>query len=109
MVVAGALHFVATDAYVAIMPSYLPLPRELVQVSGGFEILGGVGLLIPRLRPAAGIALIVLYVAVLPANVNMAVHEIQPPGFRIAPVLLWARIPLQLVLMAWAWQVSRPD
>ena len=109
MVVAGALHFVATDAYVAIMPSYLPLHRELVQISGAFEILGGIGLLIPRLRAAAGIGLIVLYVAVLPANINMAIHDIQPTSVRIAPVLLWARIPLQLVLIAWAWQVSRPD
>ena len=109
MVVAGALHFVATDAYVAIMPAYLPLHRELVQISGGFEILGGVGLLIARLRAAAGIGLIVLYVAVLPANINMAIHNIQPTSVRVAPGLLWARIPLQLVLIAWAWQVSRPE
>ncbi len=109
MAVAGALHFLATDTYVAIMPLYLPLHRELVYISGAFEILCGVGLLIPRWRAAAGIGLIVLFVAVLPANINMAVNDIQPTSVHIAPILLWARIPLQLVLVAWAWQVSRPD
>ncbi len=109
MVLAGVLHFVATDAYVGIMPAYLPLHRELVYVSGGFEVLGGIGLLIAKLRAAAGLGLIVLYVAVLPANINMAVHDIQPEGFQISPALLWARLPLQLVLIAWAWWVSRPD
>lgn len=109
MVAAGTLHFVATDAYVAIMPRYLPLHRELVYISGVFEILGGAGLLIARLRAAAGIGLIVLYIAVLPANINMAIHDIQPEGLRIAPVLLWLRIPLQCLVIAWAWWVSRPD
>ncbi len=109
MVIAGALHFVATDAYASIMPAYLPAHRELVLISGVFEILGGAGLLIARVRGAAGIGLIALFIAVLPANFNMAVHEIQPAGFYISPVLLWARLPLQLVLIAWAWLVSRPD
>ena len=109
MVLAGVLHFVATDVYVGIMPAYLPLHRELVYVSGVLEILGGIGLLIANLRAVAGLGLIVLYVAVLPANINMAVHDIQPEGFQISPALLWARLPLQLVLIAWAWWVSRPD
>lgn len=109
MIVAGALHFVATDAYVAIMPDYLPLPRELVYVSGLLEILFGLGLLWDRTREAAGICLIVLYLAVLPANINMALHDIQPAGFHIPAFLLWARLPLQLVFIYWAWRVSRPE
>lgn len=108
MVVAGALHFLATEAYVGIMPAYLPLHRELVYLSGLFEILGGFGLLSERTRRAAGIGLIFLYVSVLPANVNMAIHEIQPGSLEIPTALLWARIPLQLVFIAWAWWVSRP-
>ncbi len=109
MVVAGMLHFVATDAYVAVMPGYLPLHRELVYLSGLFEVLFGLGLLWRKTRAAAGIGLIALYVAVLPANINMAVHDIQPAGFDIPGFLLWARLPLQLVLIYWAWRVSRPD
>jgi uncharacterized membrane protein len=109
MVVAGSLHFVATDAYVAIMPDYLPLHRELVYLSGTFEVLGGLGLLWHRTRGAAGAGLIVLYLGVLPANINMAVHDIQPAGFHIPALLLWARLPFQLVFIYWAWRVSRPD
>ncbi len=109
MTAAGTLHFVATEAYMTIMPPYLPLHRELVLISGALFFLGGVGLLIPKRRSAAGVALIVLYVAVLPANVNMAINNIQPESFHIAPALLWLRIPLQLIIIAWAWWVSRPD
>ena len=108
MVVAGILHFVATEAYVGIMPDYLPWHRELVILSGVFEILFGLGLLWRRTRRAAGAGLILLFLAVLPANVNMAIQDIQPAGFHIPAVLLWARVPFQFVLIYWAWRVSRP-
>ena len=108
MVVAGILHFVATDAYVRIMPSYIPLHRELVYLSGVFEVLLGLGLLWHKTREASGIGLIMLFLAVLPANLNMAVHDIQPDSFHIPTVLLWARLLFQFVLIYWAWRVSRP-
>ena len=109
MVVAGILHFVATDTYVGIMPDYLPLHRELVYLSGVLEVLFGLGLLWHKTREAAGAGLILLYLAVLPANINMAVQDIQPASFHIPEILLWARLPFQLVLIYWAWRVSRPD
>ena len=108
MVLAGVLHFVATDTYVSIMPAYLPLHRELVYLSGIFEILFGLGLLWPKTRQASGVCLILLFHAVLPANLNMAVQNIQPASFEIPAVLLWLRLPFQLVLIYWAWRVSRP-
>ena len=70
-VAAGTLHFVVPAYYQAIVPSYLPSPATLVAVSGAAEIAGGAGLLVPRLRQAAGVGLIVLLVLVLPANVAM--------------------------------------
>ena len=109
MTVAGILHFVATDAYVSIMPDYLPLHRELVYLSGIIEVLSGLGLLWHKTREAAGICLIVLFLAVLPANINMVVHDIQPASFHVPAYLLWARLPFQLVLIYWAWRVSRPE
>ncbi len=109
MVVAGILHFVATDAYVSVMPDYLPLHRELVYLSGIFEVLSGLGLLWHKTRKAAGTCLILLYLAVLPANINMAVQDIQPANFHIPAFLLWARLPFQLVFIYWAWRVSRPE
>ena len=109
MIVAGLMHFVAIDAYVSIMPDYLPLHRELVYLSGIFEVLLGLGLLWHKTREVAGTCLILLYLAVLPANINMAVQDIQPASFHIPAFLLWARLPFQLVLIYWAWRVSRPE
>jgi uncharacterized membrane protein len=109
MVAAGILHFAATDAYVRIMPDYLPWHRELVYLSGVFEILFGLGLLRRKTRQAAGVCLILLFLAVLPANVNMAMLDIQPSSFRIPAFWLWARVPFQFVLIYWAWRASRPD
>ncbi len=106
-VVAGVLHFVSPETYERIMPPYLPLHRELVYLSGALEIAGGLGLLHERTRPAAGIGLILLLLAVWPANVQMLLdaRAAGKPSWWMA--LLWARLPLQVLLMAWVWRVSR--
>ena len=104
MVLVGVLHFVRPEPFLAIMPEYLPWHLALVLISGAFEILGGIGLLIPRTRSAAGWGLIALYVAVFPANLHMALnpeeYEQGVPGGRNA---LYARLPVQLLFIAWAW------
>jgi len=105
MVTVGVLHFVATGWFVQIVPAVLPAPAALVLVSGAFEILGGVGLLVPRARRAASIGLVLLYVAVFPANINMIVDPRASHG--AAPWLLWARLPLQALFIAWALYVGR--
>ncbi len=102
-VIAGIFHFVYTSFYLKIMPSYLPLHLELVYISGVFEILGGVAVIIPYLQKFAGYGLVALLIAVFPANINMAVNNIQIDGIAIAPALLWLRLPLQLVLIWWVW------
>ncbi len=106
MVGIGVLHVVAPEPFVSIVPRFLPEPLTLVYVSGVCEALGGAGLLVPRVRKAAGWGLIALYVAVFPANINMAISNM-PIGGRHYPVLLWLRLPLQGVLIAWAWWCSR--
>ena len=98
---AGALHFVRPRTYEAIMPRYMPAHRELVYASGVAELAGGVGVLHPRTRRAAGWWLIATLVAIFPANVEMAVHAERFKQF--PPAALWARLPLQGVLIAWAW------
>ena len=105
MVTAGVLHFAKPATYARIVPSYLPFPLMLVYVSGFFEILGGLGLLVAATRRWAAWGLIALYIAVFLANVNMAVHHI---GFDGPSWMLWARLPLQAVLIAWAWWFTRP-
>ena len=109
MVGVGVLHFARPEPFVMIVPGYLPWPLALVYLSGVFEILGGLGLLVPQTRRAAGWGLIALYIAVFPANVWMATEGIQPPGLEMNGPWPWVRLPMQLVLIAWAWWVSRDE
>jgi uncharacterized membrane protein len=104
-IAAGVLHFVLTPVYVRIMPAYLPAPIVLVQVSGVCEVLGGCGLLIPQTRRLAAWGLVALLIAVMPANVTMAVRHADWPN--LPEWLLWARLPLQVPLIAWAWLYTR--
>jgi len=109
MIAIGIDHFVQPEFFVRIVPrSFVPSwasPLLLVQVSGLFEVLGGAGLLRPRTRRYAGIGLVLLYIAVFPANVNMVVHP--ELGGNIPVWALWARLPFQLVFIALALWVSR--
>jgi uncharacterized membrane protein len=107
MIVAGVMHFVSPKAYVRIVPKALPAPLLIVYVSGLCEILGGIGLLLPATQRLAAWGLVALFVAVFPANVNMALNRIPLGRKPIPPFLLWARLPLQAVLIAWAWSFTR--
>src|SRR5689334_6107274 len=110
MVSIGLLHFVAVDAFAQIVPPKLPSPILLVWISGVFEILLGLALIPTATRRLAGWGLVALYVAVFPANIYMALAHIQirdlPP---VSPVLLWGRLPLQIVFIGWALWVSKPS
>ncbi len=76
MIWVGVLHFVRPKPFVRIVPKYLPAPLALVYISGFFEILGGVGLLIPATRVYAAWGLIALYIAVFPANIYMLTDNV---------------------------------
>jgi uncharacterized membrane protein len=110
MVGAGVMHFVTPDPFARIVPAALPAPLAIVYISGVFEILGGAGLLVPMTRKAAAWGLIALFVAVFPANINQAINKISfsdgppPPAFA-----LWLRLPLQALLIAWAYWLTRDD
>jgi uncharacterized membrane protein len=110
-VLAGALHFQRPRAYEAIMPPYVPHHREAVQISGVAELAGGLAVLHPRTRPLARWWLLALLAAVFPANVHMTLHpgEVAKKGVaadRIPPWLLWARLPLQPLMMLWVWRAT---
>jgi uncharacterized membrane protein len=104
---AGVMHFVATRAYVHIMPDYLPAHRELVLISGAAEIAGGLGVMVPHTQRTAAWGLVALLVVVMPANVWMAQHPDLTPG--VPGWALWVRLPLQLPLIWWAWRYTRMD
>jgi uncharacterized membrane protein len=102
--VAGVGHFTSTEFFVKIMPPYLPFHRELVYVSGVFEIVLGVLLFFPRTTRPAAWGLIALLIAVFPANIYMYMHR---ELFQVSPVALLLRLPLQGVLILWAWVYTR--
>jgi uncharacterized membrane protein len=111
-VLAGTMHFVIPKRYEAIMPPYLPRHKEAVVVSGVAEIAGGLMVVHPRTRVFAGTWLVALLAAVFPANVHMALNPDEIKGLdteRVPRWTLWARLPLQPLLMVWAWRATRPD
>jgi uncharacterized membrane protein len=103
---AGANHFVMPRAYEQIVPS--PLrghAKRIVRISGVAEIVGGVGVLVPSTRRLSGLGLIALLAAVFPANLQMARD---PERFgRIPRWALYGRLPLQPLMMLWAWKATR--
>lgn len=102
-VVAGLNHFRDPGFYLVMMPPQLPLPLELIYLSGVLEVLGGLLVLAPPLRRPVGWGLIALLLAVFPANIYAAVAQVQPPGGHVAPLLLWLRLPFQAVFIAWVY------
>jgi uncharacterized membrane protein len=109
MTLMGVGHFLAPADFAAMVPAWLPAPRALVFVSGLAEVAGGVGLVMQPVQRAAAIGLILLYIAVFPANINMAVNHISPRGMHVSNALLWARLPFQFLFIAWAWWLSKPS
>ena len=103
----GFNHFTNADFYLSIMPPAFPLHKEAVYISGIFEVLGGLGVLIPRFRKVAGKGLVILLIAVYPANIYMA---ITPEAFPEIPILLlYFSLPLQFLFFYWAYTVTRPS
>ena len=98
---ASSLHFI-TDVELKIIPPFLPLRREALYITGIFELLGGIGLLIPRFQRAAAWGLAALLVAIFPANMYHAVKNIQLGGILNSPFYHVVRLPLQAVLIWWA-------
>lgn len=102
----GSLHFLRPEMYEEIVPDYLPAHRELVLASGAAEIAGALMVVFSRTRRIGGLWLAATLLAVLPANVHMALNPDRYAS--IAPALLWARLPLQALLIWWALRATRP-
>lgn len=95
-VFAGVMHFVKPGFYLALMPPWLPWRRGLVALSGVIEIALGLLVLVPATRPYAAWGIILLLVAVFPANIHAAITAVPGAGG-------YARLPFQLLFIAWAW------
>ncbi len=101
------MHFILPRSYEGMVPAWLPNAPLLVRLSGVAEIVGGLGLLLPVTRPAAGWGLILLLAAVFPSNVEMLRLAQATDASRWWEVALLLRLPLQGALMWWLWRTSR--
>ena len=90
---------------IRMTPSWVPWPRAMVFFTGLCEFAGAIGLVVPALQRAAGIALILFFVAVLPANIHAARAGITLRGR--PPTPLWLRVPMQFLFIALAWWSTR--
>lgn len=105
-ILAGLNHFWNPQIYQRVMPPYLPWPGPLIALSGAAEVFFGALLLLPRYRRQARWGLIALLVAVFPANLHMALNA---ERYALFPAwLLWLRLPLQPLLIAWVYQQTQP-
>jgi uncharacterized membrane protein len=101
----GASHFTGMKHdFAAMIPPPLPNGLWVIYLSGLFEIAGAVGLLVPRTRRLAGVCLVLLLVALFPANVYAALGEIPLRGEAATP--LWIRTPMQLLYIGMVWWTS---
>jgi uncharacterized membrane protein len=104
-ILAGVNHFLSPNLYLQIMPPYLHWHLFLVYLSGVFEILFGALVLIPRWTKVGAWGIILVLVAVFPANLHMALNA---EDFSFIPAFfLWLRLPFQVVLIAWAYWHTR--
>jgi uncharacterized membrane protein len=104
-IIAGTAHFITPAPYLAIVPSSIPWPTTTVALSGVAEILGGLGVFFRSTRRAAGWWLIVLLLVVFPANIHAISTGMIIGGHPLPAWMLWARLPFQLLFIAWVYRV----
>ena len=105
MILAGINHFINAEFYLRMMPPILPAPLFLIYLSGVCEIALGILLVIPKFTRLAAFGLILLFIAVFPANVYMWMNPELFPEISLTTLLI--RLPLQLVLIVWAFWFTR--
>ena len=109
---AGVSHFTQPGFFRQIVPPFLPAPGFLVVATGIAEITLGALVMVPATRRMAAWGIIALLIAVWPANFYQALYNpslVDPPAWMGQPTqtALLIRLPLQLVLMYWAWRYTR--
>jgi uncharacterized membrane protein len=104
-IIIGIKHFINVDWFMKIMPPYLPYPKELVYLSGTFEIIFGIMLLFEKTRFLGGWGLILLLIAVFPANIYLA--QTNGAAMNTSPALAWGRLPFQAVFIVLAYWHSK--
>jgi uncharacterized membrane protein len=102
----GVAHFMRIkEDMVRMTPPWVPWPPAMVYFTGLCEVAGAIGLIVPSLQRAAGVALVIFFIAILPANIHAVQAHIPVAGRPATP--LWIRVPLQVVLIVVTWWASR--
>jgi uncharacterized membrane protein len=99
----GIGHFFLTEKMIQMLPASIPMRKEIIYITGVLEILGALGLLIPKFTRPAAIALILFLIGVLPANIYSAFQNLEFGGHQLGPVYLLARVPFQLFVIIWTY------
>lgn len=106
LVFTAIAHFTFTKGMTMMLPHFIPFKTLVIYLTGIFEIIAAVGLLVQTVRVWAGWTLILLFVLLLPANVNAAIHHIDYQNGKLdgnGPIYLWFRIPLQILFIVWTY------
>jgi uncharacterized membrane protein len=101
------MHFANPGFYLKIMPKWIPMHKEMVVISGFAEIAGGIGLLLPWTRRAAAWGIILLLIAVFPANIYMALQDVHMVEGLSTGIVRWIRLPIQFLAISWARSFTR--
>jgi uncharacterized membrane protein len=103
MAFAASGHFVQTEPMSQMLPPWVPMRVPIIRATGVLELAIAAALLVPRLARPTGIFLIVYLILIFPSNVYAAIERVPMGGHAMGPKYLWARAPLQLILIAWTW------
>jgi uncharacterized membrane protein len=110
---AGVMHFARPDFFEAIVPDWFPSRKLANYSSGAAEIVLGLGLLPPQTRSRAAVGLAALTVAVFPANLDMALNDVELKPVAgtmtrsvgtaqgVGRIANWIRLPMQLPILVW--------
>ena len=102
----AAGHFVYPEGMALMLPGFIPYKLEVIYVTGILEILAAIGLLIPRYQKLTAWLLIIFFIAILPANIYAAIHQVNLTTANYdgrGLNYLWFRVPLQLLFIAWVY------
>ncbi len=101
-------HFLQTAAMAEMLPPFIPYRPEIIYVTGILELLGAIGVWLPRLTHLAGLGLIAMLIGVLPSNIYAAFTYVDFGGHGAGPVYLLARVPFQLLVIGWVYLATLP-
>jgi uncharacterized membrane protein len=106
LIFTGTAHFYKTQQMSMMLPDYVSYKSEIIYITGVFELMGAVGILIQKFKKLAGACLILMLVGFLPANVYAAYKHVDFGGHAYGPIYLLFRIPLQSFFIWWTYRYA---